>query len=176
MGQVCIYSGKCEEELSARLAEILAEDPVFVCIGSDRITGDCLGPIVGEQLVKRYNVPFYVYGTLDYPVNGKNLSAAIEFLKNIHGTSKVVAIDASLGSYEDIGMIKFGKGSIQAGGAIRKDHHEVGDYYITGVVNSGSFADNTRLFSTRLSIVNRMAEIIAAAIGNYRKKESRLLN
>ena len=171
MGQVCIYSGRCEEELYDRLFDILEEDPVFVCIGSDRITGDCLGPIVGEQLVKRYNVPFYVYGTLDYPVNGKNLSVALEFLKNVHRGSKIVAIDASLGSYEDIGMIKFGRGPIQAGGAIRKDNHTVGDYFITGVVNSGSFADNTRLFSTRLYVVNRMAEIIAGAIGRYAKPQ-----
>ena len=171
MGQVCIYSGNCEETLFEKIYGILEEEPVFVCIGSDRITGDCLGPMVGEQLIKKHNVPFYVYGTLDYPVNGKNLSVAIDFLKHVHRGSKIVAVDASLGSYEDIGMIKFGTGPILAGGAIRKENHSVGDYYITGVVNSGSFADNTRLVSTRLYVVNRMAEIISGAIGRYSRPQ-----
>lgn len=164
MGQICMYSEHCEDQLYEFLASIAGDDLVFVCIGSDRITGDCLGPLVGQQLINRYNVPYFVYGTLDFPVNGKNLPAALTFLENVHKGSRIIAVDASLGSYEDIGMIKFGKGAIRAGGAIRRENHPIGDYYITGVVNSGGFADNARLFSTRLYVVNRMAELIAGAV------------
>ena len=172
MGQIYMYSDCCEQTLFEFLDSIADEDLVFVCIGSDRITGDCLGPLVGQQLVKRFNIPFFVYGTLDFPVNARNLASAVAFLRHVHAQSRVVAIDASLGSYEDIGMIKFGRGGIRAGGAIRKEPLTVGDYYITGVVNSGGFADNSRLFSTRLYVVNRMAEQIASAIARLRLPQS----
>jgi len=46
------------------LATISTEPPVILCVGSDRLTGDALGPLVGSFLTKDYNVPTYVYGTL----------------------------------------------------------------------------------------------------------------
>ena len=164
MGQICMYSERCEETVSDFLDHAVTREPVFVCIGSDRITGDCLGPLVGQLLLTKYSVPYFVYGTLDFPIHAKNLAATTEFLQSVHPDACVIAIDASLGSYEDIGMIKFGRGGLRAGGAIRKDGPCVGDCYLTGVVNAGGFADHTRLFSTRLYLVHQMAEKIAAGI------------
>ncbi|NSJ87437.1 DUF1256 domain-containing protein [Blautia hansenii] len=47
---------------------------VILCIGSDRITGDSLGPLVGHSL-SRFSLPHArVYGTLDRPVHALNLS------------------------------------------------------------------------------------------------------
>ena len=36
--------------LSQMIAQVHDRPIVFLCIGSDRATGDCLGPIIGEQL------------------------------------------------------------------------------------------------------------------------------
>jgi hypothetical protein len=38
---------------------------VFLCIGSDRATGDCLGPIVGYKLEKLQQHNIILYGTLE---------------------------------------------------------------------------------------------------------------
>lgn len=43
---------------------------ILLCIGTDLVIGDCLGPIVGEILINR-NVNAYVYGTLTRPVTAK---------------------------------------------------------------------------------------------------------
>ena len=36
---------------------------VFLCIGTDRVTGDCLGPFVGQKLSSCSTPDFTVYGT-----------------------------------------------------------------------------------------------------------------
>ena len=42
---------------------------LFLCIGTDRSTGDSLGPLVGHSL-SRFTLPHArVYGTLDRPVH-----------------------------------------------------------------------------------------------------------
>ena len=42
---------------------------VFLCIGSDRATGDCLGPYVGWHLSQQKLPGVFVYGTLNTPVH-----------------------------------------------------------------------------------------------------------
>ena len=44
------------------------EEIVLLCIGSDRITGDCLGPYVGHQLSDYVLEGLTVYGTIHRPV------------------------------------------------------------------------------------------------------------
>ena len=58
------------------IADFLKNDtlvPVALCIGTDRVIGDALGPVVGELLVSAFNAPFFVYGTLASPVTALNL-------------------------------------------------------------------------------------------------------
>lgn len=138
---------------------------VILCIGTDRSTGDSLGPLVGTLLNKNYRLNFLkVYGTLDNPVHAKNLADTVELLNKKYEDSFFIAIDASLGKSTSIGKIFFGKGSIQPGLALDKDLPEVGDFFITGVVNVAGFMNNFVLQSTRLSIVMSMAESIAKAL------------
>src|SRR4051794_9429675 len=47
---------------------------VFVCIGTDRSTGDSLGPLVGSFLEEKDISSFHVYGTLDEPIHAVNLN------------------------------------------------------------------------------------------------------
>ena len=89
-------------ELGQMLSDILLEHVrsnrsiVFLCIGSDRATGDSLGPIIGYKLSKfnKFN-NFYIYGTLEEPVHAKNLESTIERINNKHEDAFIVAIDAS---------------------------------------------------------------------------------
>src|SRR5689334_11270299 len=52
---------------------------VIVCIGTDRSTGDALGPLVGSKLSSRLNSEHTsVYGTLESPVHAVNLKDTIQ--------------------------------------------------------------------------------------------------
>ncbi|MCX7773123.1 MAG: spore protease YyaC, partial [Clostridia bacterium] len=61
------------------------ERPVVVmCIGTDRSTGDSLGPLVGDMLTKWKLPGVQVYGTLDNPVHARNLEEVLIKALEIH--------------------------------------------------------------------------------------------
>lgn len=137
---------------------------VVVCIGSDRSTGDALGPIIGTFLSQRRLPNTQIYGTLQEPVHAANLHETLSILSRKHGTAKVVAVDACLGKSDSIGVITVGLGSLRPGAGVHKELPPVGDIYVTGVVNIGGFMEYFVLQNTRLYLVYRLAETIAAGL------------
>ena len=57
---------------------------VILCIGSEKICGDSLGPIVGSKLTAKYSVDAYVYGTVERPINRQNLKDYLTHVKENH--------------------------------------------------------------------------------------------
>lgn len=137
---------------------------VFLCIGSDRATGDCLGPIVGYKL-KSLKLPgCSVYGTLEYPVHAKNLEETIEYIDSCHEDPLIVAIDASLGRSSHIGYFTLGEGPLKPGAGVDKELPSVGDLYVTGIVNLSGLLDHMLLQTTRLNVVMKLADQICSGI------------
>lgn len=137
---------------------------VILCIGTDRATGDSLGPLVGYKL-KSLDFPgIYVFGTLDEPVHAKNLKDTLSHIKHHHPHSLILAIDACLGSIEHVGHITIGNGPIKPGAGVQKDLPCAGDFHITGIVNFSSMMNMAILQNTRLSLVMKMADMIALNI------------
>jgi putative sporulation protein YyaC len=151
------------DEIAAAILRTLTackpSDIVFVCIGTDRSTGDSLGPQVGTLLVAT-GYP-NVYGTLDEPVHAMNLAETIERLP---AGKTVIAVDAALGSVDIIGRVTVRKGPVKPGAGVQKELPAVGDYAITGCVNVGGFMEYFVLQNTRLAFVTRMAAEIVAGI------------
>ncbi|MDO4540357.1 MAG: spore protease YyaC [Syntrophomonadaceae bacterium] len=142
---------------------------VYICIGTDRATGDCLGPLVGTQLAAAGVSP-YVYGTLERPVHAGNLYEVLDDINRKCPQAIVLAVDASLGSTDRIGWISLRSGSLKPGTALQKELPEVGDFHISGVVNIGGFLDQMVLQNTRLYVVHRMADVIARAVGGAHRR------
>lgn len=137
---------------------------VFVCIGTDRSTGDSLGPLVGYKICGMKYTDIYVHGTLENPVHAKNLDEVMAQIGNLYTRPFIVAIDACLGKMDHVGYINIGEGSIKPGSGVNKNLAPVGDIYITGIVNFGGFMDFLVLQNTRLSLVMKMADIISTGI------------
>ncbi len=143
------------------------KDIIFLCIGSDRATGDCLGPIIGYKLSKYVSQPnIHIYGTLEQPVHAKNLKDTVTMIYQKHDDAFIIAIDASLGKSDHIGYITLGEGPLKPGAGVDKDLPEVGDLFITGIVNFSGLLDHMLLQTTRLNVVMSMADQICLAI-NY---------
>ncbi|HHT62546.1 MAG: spore protease YyaC [Bacillota bacterium] len=156
--------------LSDQLSKFLVEiDPqgrreiAVVCIGTDRATGDCLGPLVG-WILKRHPINFALYGTLDDPVHATNLSEKLETIKATHHSPLIIAVDACLGRLQNVGMINIGLGEISPGAGVHKKLPPVGDIYFTGIVNVSGHMEFLVLQNTRLNIVMQMATKIAYSI------------
>lgn len=70
-------------EMSSRIAGILQSHPqemVFLCIGSDRSTGDSFGALAGTML-KEKQVPYHIFGTLSEPVHALNFKNTLNEIK-----------------------------------------------------------------------------------------------
>lgn len=150
---------------------------IFLCIGTDRCTGDSLGPLVGYHLkscIPKGN--FYIYGTLESPVHSKNLEIVIDKIYSNFKNPYIVAIDASLGSVKNIGKVFISKKPLQPGLALNKNLPSVGDVSITGVVNIGGNFEFLVLQNTRLYVVMSLVETIYRGIFHFILKISKEIN
>ncbi len=140
------------------------QELLIVCIGTDRSTGDALGPLVGSRL-QTYNVKnAKVFGTLEEPVHAMNLSDTIQQIRTSYRNPYIIAVDACLGNLDNVGNITIGAGAIKPGAGVHKQLPEIGDIYITGTVNVGGFMEYLVLQNTRLNIVMKMAATIARSL------------
>jgi putative sporulation protein YyaC len=137
---------------------------VFVCIGTDRSTGDSLGPLVGYKIGRLRCKRVYAVGNLESPVHAKNLDNKINEISVKHENPLIIAVDACLGKMEHVGFVTVGEGPIMPGSGVSKNLPAVGDIHITGIVNFGGFMDFMILQNTRLNTVMKMAELVASGI------------
>jgi putative sporulation protein YyaC len=138
---------------------------IVLCIGTDRSTGDCLGPLVGHKLSAiSISEKVLVYGTLDKPVHAKNLGDTLEGISRQYSNPFIIAVDACLGCMERVGHITIGSGPLRPGAGVRKNLPCVGDMHVSGIVNFGGFMEYLVLQNTRLSLVMKMATIISSGI------------
>lgn len=153
-----LYDMICLEQENGKTAGV-----VFLCIGTDRSTGDSLGPLIGYKLQERLG-RLEILGTLDRPVHAMNLDTYQTILRARYPGYVVVAVDASVGNMDHIGYVTLGKGSLKPGLGVSKELRAVGDIFITGIVGSCGSFDPLMLQSIRLSIVMRMADCISKSI------------
>lgn len=142
----------CLDDITKKYTKI-----AYVCIGTDRSTGDSLGPLVGYKL-KQFNID-NVYGDLEYPVHAKNI-------QDLHFSDDtlVIAIDACIGRIDHVGNILIGTGPLKPGAGVGKNLPAIGDIHIAGIVNLGGTFDISAINSTRLFTTMRMADLIAESI------------
>ena len=136
---------------------------VALCIGTDRSTGDSLGPIIGSALKRR--LPYIpLYGTLDNPVHALNLVDTMKDVEGLHQNSFILAVDACLGKLDSVGKIDVGPGPLKPGAGVHKALPPVGDAHISGIVNVGGVLEYFVLQNTRLHTVMTLAEIITEGL------------
>lgn len=138
--------------------------PVILCVGSDRSTGDALGPLVGSLLLENGLDRDRVTGDLSQPVHASNLRRTWAGLLRKRPRDCVIAVDACLGRQDSVGVMTAGRGPLRPGAGVNKDLPAVGDIYLTGTVNVSGFMEYFVLQNTRLSLVVTMAERMATAI------------
>ncbi len=141
----------------------LTEQPIVIlCIGTDRATGDCLGPLIGNSLRKTDNI--IVYGTLADPIHALNLSSTLEDISISYENPFIIAIDASLGITKHIGYVTLSTSPIEPGKGVEKKLPAIGDLSITGIVNISGFPGSILLQSTRLHTVMELSKCISKGI------------
>lgn len=139
------------------------EEIVFLCIGTDMMLVDTLGPLTGEMLVNNCK-ELDVYGTLKEPVHACNFENIVAEIKNNYRNPLIVAVDAAVGKREEVGEIVIKNVPLRPGAATGKKLPEVGDISIIGIVNINDNPNKMLAYYTRLYIVYKMATIISNGI------------
>lgn len=162
------FSTHCADGIFQSLIDCNQQNmrPFFICIGSDLVLGDSLGPLVGTLLRKK-NIQSYVYGTLNYPITAKEVDYAGKYLKQMHPNSISIAIDAAIGNPEDVGIIRIANKGLKPGLGVDKNLAIIGDISIIAVVASKSLQNQNLFNLTRLNLVYKMAEQIVDGIEKY---------
>lgn len=138
---------------------------IILCIGTDYIVGDCLGPLVGYKLNLR-NYRLIVYGDFDNTVHSANLVEIVKDINEKYANPFIIAIDSAL-CYDSvqIGNVRLREGGLLPGIAFKKELPYVGHISITGIINSKSSFENF-IKTTRMSLVMRLADFIETGLIN----------
>lgn len=147
------------------LTTIPFETPLlFCCIGTDRSTGDALGPLIGSQLQSDFVFPFPIIGTLEKPLHALNIQQTVEDIQQQREQPFIVAIDACLGEEGTIGQILLQHGPLYPGRAVKKKLPPIGDLSVKGIVNIGGYMESSVLQNTRLHVTASIADKIARGL------------
>lgn len=165
------YNNRCAANgvLSALRKFIAAKRaPVIVCIGSDRVSGDSLGPITGSMLKNKLTLPeVFVLGSLESTITAKEVRYLNEFLRETFAKRTIICVDSAVGSLSDVGVIKISDAPLLPGSGINKRLGQIGDVSVQGVVAEKGFLSKSALTEVKMGMVYKMSEIISDSITKY---------
>lgn len=139
---------------------------LIVCVGTDRATGDALGPLVGTML-KEKTPKFEVWGNLEHPVHADNLETLKGAISQWGAKGTVIGVDSSLSRSSKVGTVEVIRGSINPGTGVGKELFSFGDIGVVGNVNvycCDSALNTHTVQVTSLHMVMTMAKVIAEGI------------
>lgn len=159
---------KSVAHLSDAIIQHYACDPVYtelvvVCIGTNRYSGDSLGPMVGSKLLERLSGQrqIHIYGTLDNPVHALNMQKTLSHISQKHSRAYVIAVDACLGQFFKIGTLQVVEEPLQPGVSLDKQLPPIGHIHIKGIINNYGPLNHKVLEHTSLTFVQEMSVVIS---------------
>ena len=93
---------------------------VVLCIGTNSIIGDSVGPIVGTFLKPLENDNLKIYGDMQNTLNFGNARSIINDIYRNYEKPYIITVDAALSSSKVVGDIVLSKGYIKIGKALEK--------------------------------------------------------
>lgn len=130
-------------------------DIVILCVGTNKLIGDSVGPIVGQKLTRllkdKQNV--WIYGNTKQNLNLKNAKQVLRQIQITHKQAFVITIDAALGPKEMIEDTWIGSGIVKIGEALDKQIQYFSNITIKGIV--GEYQNNLKRDYQTLNKVNR---------------------
>ncbi|WP_028400256.1 spore protease YyaC [Ectobacillus panaciterrae] len=134
-----------------------------LCIGSNRINGDSVGPFVGTLLHGIFSQHLTIMGTLQHPLDATTLEVGIRNLL-LPRNSYVIAVDSVSGTEETVHSIVVREGPLVPGSGVGHVLPPVGDCSIMGIVINDGPNVKQGLPYTSLHLIYTMASSIAKGI------------
>ena len=141
----------------------------IICIGCNNVIYDTVGPLIGT-MVSEHNRNINIFGTLDNPINGRNVDEYIEYYKN-NNRKTSIAIDAcrsskiaSEGGEDDYGNIKLSSSKLYPAAAFGKQTDGIGDYSVKITTCLPTIEGYGAYSSISLSSIYAYAKLISSLI------------
>lgn len=150
----------CQELFAEIAARYRPDELLFLCIGTDRSSGDAFGPLVGSQL-KAAGFP-HVVGTLEKPCDATNLESTVSSLP---AGLTIVAFDACLGKPGSVGKLLATRTALTPAGSMKGSFAPVGDYSVAAVVNIHGPKPYQALQTASLGLVLQLVQQTVEAAG-----------
>lgn len=143
---------------------------IFLCVGSDKVTGDAFGPLVGkqlEELLQNYYNNIHIIGTLQNPIHANNLNVTIQKINQEYKNPCIIAIDSALSKEEDIGKIFITNKGMKFANGISQATIGIGNMSVKGVVAKNHKMPRQNFYelqNTSLNLVMNLADITSRGI------------
>ena len=164
---------KLEQKIKESYIDEAYSNLIFLCIGTNKVVGDSIGPIVGNSLKCMENDFVQIYGTIENTLNFRNAKEIIERLQVDSMNPFFVTIDAALSSRKRVGEIILNKGYIKIGKALEKSICFYSNINIKCIVgrNMERVAENIlELKRANQNEIYKMSKIVSSGIENVLKK------
>lgn len=102
------------------------KDTLFVCIGTNEVIGDCIGPLVGSYLKQRIGNRYVIGDMKNNVCSSKDLITYYPIIKN----KFIIAIDSAIANKELEGNIFVSNTPIVMGLGVNKNKGIIGDISI----------------------------------------------
>ena len=140
---------------------------IILCIGTKKIIGDSIGPIIGENIKYMENEYLRIYGALENTINFNNAKSILTEIYENFDNPYLITIDAALGNKESMGRVILNKGYIKIGKALEKSICFYSNLTIKCVVGENTnsrFNNLIELKNADVEQVKKMANIVSSGI------------
>lgn len=151
------------------LSKVWCDNILIVCIGISNVTGDSLGPLVGDILTKdkKFTVP--VLGTTSFNIGASKIDSVRKFIEYRYRDYYVLCIDATVSDIYSVGTHVFRHTPLSPGKGLQKNLGVLGHGCIKGIVLHAEDLTNIsnlkdQLYKVDKSFVNRLAQRISRDI------------
>ena len=155
--------GKSLEKLNNTFSHI-----IFLCIGTEKIIGDSVGPIIGSNIKNLENEYIKVYGICGKNLDFSNAKNIIEKVYKKYSNPFIITIDAALSKEKRVGEIHIGKGFMKIGTALEKSitfYSNINIKCVVGKYNSLNQKENINILNNVVKErVYSLAEIVSQGI------------
>ena len=141
LGYILHISGKNNTMVIQGMKKI---NTVVLCIGTMRVTGDSVGPRVGD-ILKARGVNCFVYGDSTTNINAHKLDVYRNLIDVCHKADIIIAVDAALGEKADVGRVKITNNGLFPGRALGRKGKSLGDIGVLAVVGEKGGDNYSRL-------------------------------
>ena len=163
MIELNIDSKNAKQLLAKQLTGKLA-GAIVLCIGTEKVVADSIGPRVGSLLNENMPQPIFVYGMQGANIHAQNIAKAVEIIKRLHPNKPLLVVDAAVGEQSQIGRVQLSFGNISPGAATNKHLGKVGDVSIVGIVAHRDMADFYDNSVEQSILAERLSQFIATTI------------